>query len=137
MNGRDRSKSCGGGEIAADLEGLDAALKRVIQAVARLPREAAAGVTPVAPTAQPKLRCHADAGALTSLLVELDSLLKKDNYTARKCFGQLKEELAGGDVQASSKQRESDLGRLNFKEAGKHPLAIAQMLGVALPSARD
>jgi len=65
--------------------------------------------------------------------VELDSLLKKNNYTARKHFGQLKEELTGGAVQASLEQLESDLGRLNFKEARKHLFTIAQMLGVTLP----
>jgi two-component system, sensor histidine kinase and response regulator len=123
----------GGGDIAAGLEGLDAALKPVIQAVAQLPQEDAGGVTPAASVAPPKLQGHADAAALTPLLVELDSLLKKNNYTARKHFGQLKEELTGGAVQASLEQLESDLGRLNFKEARKHLFTIAQMLGVTLP----
>jgi len=122
-----------GREIAAGLDDLDAALKPVIQAVTRLTEEEATGVTPAGPTGQPQLQGQADAAILTPLLMELDSLLRKNNYTAKKCFGQLKEKLTGGEVQPALEQLESDLGRLNFKEARKHLLAIAQILGLKLP----
>jgi len=52
--------------------------------------------------------------------------------SARKQFGLLKEQLPGEEYQAPLEQIEACLGRLNFKEARKHLVSIAQALGAEL-----
>jgi len=110
------------------LDKLEEVLRPVLEAVARLSQEETTQATPPAAEGQPPT----DPAKVTTVLAELDNLLKKNNMSARKQFGLLKEQLPGEEYQVPLEQIEACLGRLNFKEARKHLVSIAQALGAEL-----
>jgi two-component system, sensor histidine kinase and response regulator len=120
------------GPIAAALNALEEAITLVLETVALLTQgrqTSAQGRAAPAAGPQPQV----DAASIAPLLVELDSLLKKNRFTAKKCFGQLKDMLRGSDFQVCLERIEAGLGRLDFKEARKHLADMAHRCGVALP----
>ena len=115
--------------VAVRLDKLEQVLGPVIQAAARLSQgETIRPTLPVAGGQPP-----ADATRLVPMLVEVDTLLKKNNMSARKQFELLKEHLPGDEYRVPLEKTEAFLGRLDFKEARRHLASIAEVLGVQLP----
>ncbi len=115
--------------IVGGLDKLEEVLRPVFEAAALLSQGETNQATPPAAEGRPLM----DAAKLTTVLTEIDNLLKKNNMSARKQFGLLKEQLPCDEYQVPLEQIEACLSRLNFKEARRHLVSIAQALGVELP----
>ncbi|MBF0494997.1 MAG: response regulator [Deltaproteobacteria bacterium] len=74
-----------------------------------------------------------DPERLTTLLIEFDDLLKRNNMSARKHFSLLKDHLPGKEFQEGMKQIEVLMDKLDFKGARASLQSIAQALNVILP----
>lgn len=119
--------------IIVDLNRLEDVLDPVLKTAASLSHEESTSATASSSSGPSQV----DAAKLTAVLTELDALLKKNNLSARKQFGLLKEQLPGDEYQKPLDQLEACLGRLNFKEARRHMTSMAQALGIELKSRED
>jgi two-component system sensor histidine kinase/response regulator len=119
--------------ISAGLEKLDQSIRLVIETVARIWEGEVTSARPALATT----RQQPESAQLTSMLVQLDHLLKRNSLTARKQFGLLREQLSGCNLQGSLEQLEACLGQLQFKQARKHLALVAATLDVTLASPEE
>ena len=116
------------GAVAA-LDKLCASMKQVEDAASLLTsRETVEGK----PTVRGGKRMSGDAPGAGPMLRELDRLLKRNSLTATKQFLLLKESPAFDGLEEFLNRVEASLTRLDFKEARRHVLLIAERLGVEL-----
>ena len=114
---------------AAALERLDASMNLVAE---NLNLQAIQKTCAAKPPAPGERRGAPDISKAASMLRELARLLRKNSLAARKQFFLLKESPAFDGFEEFMGQVESSLIRLDFKEARKHVLLIAEKLGVDL-----
>ena len=122
-------KSGKGEHTNACLNKLEKALKKVIEAVKKLPPGNDAQKEP----AILQEETLPDPEKISPILIEVHHLLNKNSLTARKKFMTLKRQFNGGESEALLlEQLEDALSRMDFKSARKHIASVAALLGIEL-----
>ena len=117
-----------GSSMEEDLARLEEAMKTVVKSVRLLPQESEAPMeTPQAANRPPLGEDEAEA-----LLVELDTLLKRNSLKARRQFVSFKAHYWAEALRGPMERLESSLERLDFKEARRALASIAGEFGVEL-----